>query len=72
MPEANNNTVVDQRMGVALNGAYVADDSADYVAIRNVCPPTWWATTSSLQYRHAVHSVSSRRPRRRRHDRDPR
>ena len=58
LPEANNNTAVDQRMGVALNGAYVADDSADYVAIRNVCPANVVGNYQQFgQYRHAVHSV---------------
>ena len=26
-------------MGVALNGAYIDDDSSDYVSIRAMCPP---------------------------------
>ena len=37
-PNGTLSKIVSQ-LGVALNGAYVSDDSSDYVSIRNQCPP---------------------------------
>ena len=39
IPPEGNRTHYDFEMGVALNGAYIDDDSSDYVSIRAMCPP---------------------------------
>ena len=38
IPPEGNRTHYDFEMGVALNGAYIDDDSSDYVSIRAMCP----------------------------------
>ena len=45
-------------MGVALNGAYVADDSTDYVTIGNACPESALGNYQRfLQYQQSVESI---------------
>ena len=39
IPAQGNQTHYAYEMGVALNGAYIDDDSSDYVSIRAMCPP---------------------------------
>lgn len=47
------------QVGVALNGAYVADDSPDYVSIRSVCPTGSVGNYQQfVQYEQEVFSIS--------------
>ena len=46
-------------IGVALNGAYVQDDSSDYKGVLNVCPANTFSSFQSLlQYRQSVQSIT--------------
>ena len=51
--------LLESQIGVALNGAYVQDDSSDYVGVRNVCPAASFGSYQGfLQYEQSVHRIA--------------